>query len=441
MLRRFLPLVIIGAISTLFLFTVFNSVQWRQLPQAVGLGEFGGPSEDEKANALPDLRAGRPEGGDSARKHDQEPGRVGESAIKEPLVDSNSPYPVGETKPPGSNYTKCLVVAKMKEEDTGWIDGELGDMQDDGLLTKAVYTVNDPSAKLHPLKNKGHEVSAYLTYIIEFYDQLADVNIFMHSHRHAWHNSELLDGDSSQMVRHLSPERVTREGYMNLRCEWDPGCPEHIHPGATERDPNKQEEYLIAKAWSQLFPIASVPSVLAQPCCAQFAVSRERIQQTPKQRWVQIQDWILRTSLSDYVSGRVFEYIWQYIFTLSPVHCPSMSACYCDGYGLCFGSARDLDYYFQLRSEHEDYTEQLRLWRKQAAEIEKMRDDESEGALWDEEAPLEVPVAGRDVLLEQWIDEAWAEMEELRQAAFQRGKDPQQRALGSGREWNEGDGY
>ncbi|TKA23412.1 hypothetical protein B0A50_07288 [Salinomyces thailandicus] len=434
MLRRFFPLIIVGALSTLFIFVVFQSVQWRRLPQAVGLGEFGGPTEEEKANALPDLRTSQP-------GKEKGVGEVKDGVFREAKVENSSPYPLGETKPPGSNYTKKLVVSRMSSEDTSWIDEELGDMLDNGDLTTAIYTVDDPSAPLHPPKNKGHEVIVYLTYLIDFYDDLADINIFMHAHRFAWHNNELLDTDASLMIRHLSPERVTRQGYMNLRCHWDPGCPAHIHPGTTERDPDKVEEVSVAQAWAQLFPLTPIPSVLAQPCCAQFAVSRARIHETPKQRWVSIRDWILRTHFSDYVSGRVFEYFWQYIFTLSAVHCPSMAACYCDGYGFCFGGAKDLNYYFDLRSEHEEYVEQLRLWREQADLIEAMRQGKSQGGLWDEEARLDVPVAGRDRLLEEWIEQAAEEMEGMRVKAFERGRDPRQRALESGREWVEGAGF
>ena len=42
-------------------------------------------------------------------------------------------------------------------------------------------------------------------------------------------------------------------------------------------------------------------------------------------------------------SGRIFEYIWQYLFTRNAEHCPSMNSCYCDGFGICFGSAQKLD--------------------------------------------------------------------------------------------------
>jgi len=434
MLRRFLPFVIVAGLSTLFLFAVFQSGSWRRLPQAIGLGEAYGPSEEEKANALPDLRLSKP--------HDEDDGfgKVSGGAFMEPKIESNSPYPVGETKPAGSNYSKCLVMAALKEENTDWITLELGDMLDSGLLSKAVYVVNDKHAPLRPPKNKGHEVMVYLTYIIDFYHELADVNIFMHAHQYAWHNNELLDTDAALMIRYLSPERVTREGYMNLRCHWDPGCPAWVHPGATERDPEKQEEWLIADSWAELFPLDPVPSVLAQPCCAQFAVSRERIHATSKQRYVQIRDWILRTKLSDYLSGRVFEYAWQFIFTASPLHCPSMSACYCDGYGICFGSPTLFDEWFELRYDHNEYSEELRIWREQVDLIETYRQHSKDGKLA-EEAILQVPEPGRDKLLERWMEETAAQMEISKQEAMERGKDPKQRALESGREWKEGDGF
>jgi hypothetical protein len=70
-----------------------------------------------------------------------------------------------------------------------------------------------------------------LTYIIDFYSNLSDINISMHAHQDAWHNDELLDHDSVKIISRLSSERVQREGYMNLRCNWEPGCPSWMHPG------------------------------------------------------------------------------------------------------------------------------------------------------------------------------------------------------------------
>lgn len=433
MLRRVLPLLIVAGVSTFIVFAFFHSGSWRRIPESVGLGEKLGPTEEEKANAWADLRVTKP------KKHSPGDPVVGEGVFKESKIDSHSPYPVGRTKPGGSNYSRALVVPKLKTEKSNWIQDELGDMIESGLLTPFVYVVNDRFAPLHPPINKGHESMAYLSYIIDFYDELKDVNIFMHFHREAWHNNELIP-ESPLMVRHLSPERVTREGYMNLRCHWDPGCPAWMHPGATERDPEKQEEWIIAQSWSELFPLDPIPTVLAQPCCAQFAVSKERIQAIPKQRYVSIRDWVLRTDLSDNLSGRVFEYIWQFIFTASPIHCPSMSACYCDGYGYCFGDPQAFNHWFELRYQHLDFKEQLRVWNEQAEMINIAKEQNKDGRLSGEEV-IEVPEVGKNKWLEDMVDRLWTEMEDLKKAAFERGRNPKQRALESGREWREGDGF
>lgn len=422
-LRRLLPIfVALSLAGTLLLFTTLQNSSWRSnLPQAIGLGEKYGaePAEDFYA------------------KEESQSGKV---SFKEPKVNSGSPYPVGQTKPAGSNYTKCLVLPKLKAEDTTWVGDALEDLLEDGSLTTAIYTVDDRHAALHPPKNKGHEVMVYLTYIIDYYDNLADVNIFMHSHHKAWHNNELLDRDAAKMVRHLSPERVAREGYMNLRCHWDPGCPAWLHPGNTVENRDKQEEVLIAECWSQLFPYEPVPTVLSQPCCAQFAVSGARIRELPKHRYVYMRDWLIRTELDDYLSGRVFEYVWQYIFTAAPIHCPSMSACYCDGYGLCFGNAKKFDAWFELRFDMNELKEELRVWQEKADLIEEARVHAKNGKMADD-AMLEVPEFGRDRELKSKIKAMQNELDERKRKAFELGKDPKQRALESGREWKIGDGY
>ncbi|CAK4031642.1 Hypothetical predicted protein [Lecanosticta acicola] len=430
-LRRTLPFLIVASLCSFFLFAVLSNggLSWSTLPQAIGFGEKYGPTEEQIAsgeNILPDLRVSSP--------------RPNFSGFHEPKIENQSPYGVGETKPPGSNYTKCLVIPRTKTEDTSWIEKELGDMMESGLLQTAVYTVNDKTAKLHPPKNKGHEVMVYLSYIIDNYEDLADVSLFMHAHQFTWHNNELLERDAAQMVRHLSPERVTREGYMNLRCHWDPGCPEWLHPGATVRNVDKQEEVLLAESWSQLFPLDAIPTVLAQPCCAQFAVSRDRILKTNKMRYIYMRDWLIKTELSDYLSGRIFEYIWQFIFNKAPIHCPSMSACYCDGYGLCFGTQEKFERWFELRFQQDEFKEKLRVWQEKADLIDEWRKDAKEGKMV-EEAMLEVPEVGRDKEYRQNIKELQEELDKSKQDALELGKDPKQRARESDRQWKAGDGF
>lgn len=423
---RIVTIAVAAAISTLFLFFAFQSESWRSIPQLVGLGDSYGRGQPQSDNG-DRVRIGRPNEPDP---HAWRQG-YGKSDFKEPKVESKSPYAVGEMKPPGSNYTRCLVVPKIEGEDVSWINEKLGDMIDSGLLTTAIYGMDGSEAPLHPIKNKGNEVMAYLSYIIDNYNNLPDIAIFMHSHRFAEHNNMILKRDASLMLRHLSPERVTREGYMNLRCHWETGCPDWIHPGTIEEDPLKPEEHFIAKSWVELFPDNQIPTVLAQPCCGQFAVSRARIEAVPHETFVRLRDWVLNTEHSNYISGRIFEYLWQYIFSGSPVHCPSMSACYCDGFGICFGDAEKFDYYFELDYHRKKYQGELDLWEEKA----------KNAALGLNEDGVDVPEPGRDEWLRANIESVTATMDAKREDAIKLGRDPEQRAKEAGRVWENGDGF
>jgi hypothetical protein len=346
-------------------------------------------------------------------------------------LDPRPLFKPGDAKPPGSNYTRTLVMPKMQEEDVSWIHDELLD------IDAAVYVADDPYAPLHPPKNKGHEAMVYLSYIIDHYEKLPDIVIFMHSHRWAWHNDDVVDWDAVQMLQSLSSERIMREGYMNLRCNWAPGCPDWMHPGTIDEDINKQEEVMIAMSWGEIFPNDPIPQVLAQPCCAQFAVSRDRVLAVPKSRYIFYRDWLLRTELSDYISGRVWEYLWHVVFTGDSVFCPKQNICYCDGYGICFGGGEQLDAFYGLRFQLTELEAELKRWDEKAKAIETAN---REGRL-EEAAKLEVPKVGRDTIVMREINDHVRQIDKLKAEALERGKDPKNRALEAGRKWMEGDGF
>jgi hypothetical protein len=409
--RRAVPLLGL-AFFFIFLYTVTSlSRQWRRTPEAVGLGELvASPSSTPSGLSNISLVENRP----SRTPYAPQP-----------------QYVPGIPKPDGAAYTKMLVVPKTQEEDTNWIEAELPDWK------SAIYVVDDPSAPLHPPKNKGHEVMVYLSFIIEHYDKLPDIVAFMHSHQFAWHNEEIFGGNAAEMLRRLNVARVVREGYMNLRCIWEPGCPDWMHPGTSEENELKQEETMLARSWGEIFPDDPVPQVLAQPCCAQFAVSRERILAVPKARFVFYRDWILRTELSDYISGRIWEYLWHVIFTGEHVVCPEVHVCFCDGYGLCFGGKDEYEAFRKLGHEKEELEEELKRWnsRAQTIEIARMR-----GTLG-ETSHLNIPEPGKDQSLQEQIYHKEQLINEVLYNATQRGMDPKARALEVGRRWTEGDGF
>jgi hypothetical protein len=379
----------------------------KTLPQRVGLGEHVGSNYDD----------GHPS-----------------SIAQDPHYEEWNPKPnfkSGSTMPPGHNYTSVLVIAKTKDENIDWINEKLPDQE------TAIYVADDPKAPLHPPKNKGHEVMVYLTWIIDNYDNLPDVAMFMHSHQLTWHNDDLLGNDAALLVQRLSRQRVWREGFVNMRCAWYPGCPDWMHPGETEKNDYKQEEVLLAKSWSELFPLDEIPSVLAQPCCAQFALSRERIQAKPHSQYLWYRDWLFNTRLRDQMSGRIFEYVWQFVFTGQNIYCPKEHVCFCDQYGTCFGGEEAYSDYIALKDELGDWERDLRDWEEKG----KAREEAEMNGDHLKLAQLEIPEPGKDEEFWREIDRLQPIVDGLQMEAEERGKDPRNRALEAGREWHEGDDF
>ncbi|TID26442.1 hypothetical protein E2P81_ATG00916 [Venturia nashicola] len=299
------------------------------------------------------------------------------------------------------NYTRTIVVPKLKKEDTSWLDEEFPN------TPKAVYVVDDRNASLHPPKNKGNEAMVYLSYIIDHYDTLAETNIFIHAHRWAWHNNDLFNMDTAMTIRHLSDARVAREGYMNLRCMFYPGCPSWMRLNAKEEVEEKKEEMLVARSWEELFPNDPMPDILGQPCCSQFAVSGERIRAIPLDEYKRIRNWLLKTTLSR-----------------KNVLCPAMHECYCDGFGACFKNEDEFQQWFKVRFEIKRDEEEMNTWILAEEKYTQLTKQGHRKAA----ALVARPPEGRIKELKLSIDERWFMLDEGRDTALKNGMDPGWRA-------------
>jgi hypothetical protein len=204
-------------------------------------------------------------------------------------------------------------MGRLSSEDTSWVADELTDWRN------AIYTVDDKNAEFHTKTNKGREANAYLTYLVTNYDSLPSVIVFLHSHRNGWPGGWHTDApnyDNAVAVRRLNTDFIRSHGYANLRCNHNPGCPEEIRPlrNVTEDDPRSKTELAFPAAWLELFGNNEVPEVIATPCCAQFAVSKEQVLQRPLDDYKRYLQWVEQTPLEDATAGRVFEYLWHIIF-------------------------------------------------------------------------------------------------------------------------------
>lgn len=248
---------------------------------------------------------------------------------------NNSPTINGNPKPKVDEIgpEKAVVMGRLSKENVDWVAKELPDW------TAYIYTVDDPTSPgLHTPKNKGKEAMPYLTYLINNYDTLGLTIAFVHSHRDGWPAAWHTDSagySTVTMLDTLKTDFVQKNGYVNLRCIHNPGCPDETHPFRTAHPSEHEYEAAIPAAWEVFFNNTNVPDVLATPCCAQFAVSREQVLKRPREDYIRFRQWLLDTDVGDFDSGRVFEYLWHVIFGKEAVYCPSLVQCYCDVYGRC----------------------------------------------------------------------------------------------------------
>ncbi|KAI5814028.1 hypothetical protein BZA77DRAFT_110080 [Pyronema omphalodes] len=311
--------------------------------------------------------------------------------------------------------SKHLVIPRTNTDDTTWttlLPSWLNMTTKIYQIPSAQYTAPFPPGTLTIPVNKGNEAMTYLTYIISHYDILPDIVIFIHAGLQQWHNNPLQMFSTPVMLREFNYQRARKRGFVNLRCQSDPGCPDWIQPARVKKpDSRKMEEWFIARAWGELFPGgAKVPEILAAPCCAQFVVTKEAIWRHRKEDYQRWQRWLMWTELDSKYSGRVWEYLWHYVFGRGEVDCPLEAVCYCDGFGVCF--------------EGDGLREHLRLGLQAVGKESTLKVMRKEGLKKGEDRETREKVME---LLENELEDLTRKLGEQIEVARERGRDPELR--------------
>ncbi|KAJ6110841.1 Protein of unknown function DUF3431 [Penicillium sp. IBT 16267x] len=237
---------------------------------------------------------------------------------------------------------KELIIAAMKESDMSWVQENV---PADWVANIYRADVPEGEAEFTVPENKGNEAMVFLTHIINRYDSLPDVNVFLHGGRYQWHNDNPLY-DSIISIKDLQLNHVRAAGYVNLRCSWIIGCPVELEPARYLRerpdDPGHPTAVEFPDSFMALFPGEEVPEVVGVPCCSQFAVSREAIRARGKEQYVRMREWLLKSPLDAGTSGRIFEYLWHIMFGKKSQFCLDAAECYCNTYGYCNMTEEDL---------------------------------------------------------------------------------------------------
>ncbi|KAK9848648.1 hypothetical protein MYU51_015679 [Penicillium brevicompactum] len=232
----------------------------------------------------------------------------------------------------------AVVMPKIRADNVKWLQEYLQAHPD---TTPFIYSMSKRLEKdlLVPHSSRGREASAYLSYVLDNYDHLPPISIFIHAGEMQRHN-DLFGPKTKAVLQNLRPEAVKAKGYVNLRCLHSPGCPSHVHPNnPTQIDfKNRDSRAYFPQIYQELFGVGPVPDVIGGVCCAQFAVSRDQIPKRPRSDYERMMNWIDKGSaqiVNSYGVGWVFEVVWHVVFGMEAVYCPTYEQCRCDNYGWC----------------------------------------------------------------------------------------------------------
>jgi len=192
------------------------------------------------------------------------------------------------------NNEKVVILSSHYNEDLFWLKKI--------NLPFIIASKSDSNKTLYIPINKGNEASAYLTYIIKYYDYLPEFTLFLHGHYTHWHQfSSTVD-----KINNLTFDKQ----YTNINDVWF-FC-------------SKMANTIIFDfkngIWDELFKeeLGELPEKFSMRCCAQFLVHRDRIRLRRKQFYINILNYINNNDvLVDSKHGKIgfyLEYIWHYIF-------------------------------------------------------------------------------------------------------------------------------
>lgn len=187
------------------------------------------------------------------------------------------------------------------------------------------FADNTTSRTVHRSLGHCNEVSSYLTYIIQYYDQLPDLSLFFHGHASSWHSGDAVEMLSLVNLTYLAQRQYTsfnckqatslaREGYNNRGVEYPQYAAMELHwrdltaghLGNTTVDTQMEAD---PAGGQHLYTVDTMPRLLTHYCCNQFAVTRESIHAYPKSYYTDLYSWCRTTTLKPYWSGRLFEHL------------------------------------------------------------------------------------------------------------------------------------
>lgn len=211
-----------------------------------------------------------------------------------------------------SSFDSFVVVARHAfDGDWSWVN-----LLDQPFI---VYdkVVEWTGSQAHTAPHYCLEVSSYLRFILDHYDDLPAKIAFIHGHRFSWHH----DGDIVDLLKRVCWKRKDLHFAMLTSAQW------YNELRTDEEWPYMKDFWgAVMEPW-----LGQLPKVLGRSCCGEFLVSRERILAHPYEFYRRQWDWIIEkdrhvrlrspapSGLADYREcGATYEALHHIIFGEAP---------------------------------------------------------------------------------------------------------------------------
>eukprot|EP01059_Diplonema_ambulator_P013910 TRINITY_DN24606_c0_g1_i2.p1 TRINITY_DN24606_c0_g1~~TRINITY_DN24606_c0_g1_i2.p1 ORF type:complete len:442 (+),score=10.40 TRINITY_DN24606_c0_g1_i2:228-1553(+) len=175
----------------------------------------------------------------------------------------------------------------------------------------------EPDGSRYYLTNFGDESSGYLRFIIDHYESLPDITIFLHG-KPEGHNPQISEWISC--LKDTTWFTFLTRGYVANRCILDMKNNSLI----PKYDEGAFIDFWLQFPWAEL-GLGSLPRCLSMYCCAEFAVSREAIRSKPlsyyKELWSRTLNFVLDQNTARKYKGwslrqigGIYEHSWHVMF-------------------------------------------------------------------------------------------------------------------------------
>jgi hypothetical protein len=242
-------------------------------------------------------------------------------------------HPPSPKEASGGNTAERLIIkVKLENEDASWTQHLAPQWQNNTISIDSMYSHTHPEAHR---SDKGRVASAYLTWIVENYNNLPETLVFIPPADKFESNTLNLP----DVMNSIQVPFIQQSGFVNIRCPSEKSsttCNDKVLVPANPSYELRTLEAKMPKVWEALFGnTMELPQQIATVLGAEFAVSKAQVQKRSVEDYLKYWTWLNRTIMDDDSSGLVFEYLWHIIFGKDAVFCPERIRCECDLYRKC----------------------------------------------------------------------------------------------------------